>query len=138
MIVPPGIPPGSSYFVEIAIGEGLIPLLVSPVLLFYLFYRLGKGVVLPERYLGVSASIFLGGAIGYTVSYFLSPFALGSVWSSSFPDLAAEVATAFDFFLLFLNRGFDTMFPAFVAIAFANYRIRKQSAPGPRTSKAYE
>jgi len=107
----------------------VLSFLINPILLFYVFYRLGKPVRLEDRYISVCASIFVGGMVGYAVPYFLVPVAFGSSWSSFFPDYMFFLATASSFAIGFVSAGLGVLFPSFVAIAVANYRTKKQLVP---------
>jgi len=125
-----------SYFFAGAVAGSLISFLVSPVLLFYVFYRLGKSVVLSERYLRICVGVFLGGMIGYSVAYFLLPIAFGSVWGFAFPNLLSVVFSVPSLALFFVRAGLDTLFPAFVAVAIANYRTQTQRVSEQPTTES--
>ena len=109
--------------------------LINPVLLFYVFYHIGKRVQLEDRYVFVGASIFVGGVVGYTVPYFLVPVAYGGSWSAVFPDFGFFLATASSLGLVFIGAGLGVLFPGFVAIVVANYRTKKQPVPNEQATQ---
>jgi len=118
----------SGFFIG-GVVINILSFLINPVLLFYVFYRLGKRVRLEDRYVPVGASIFLGGMVGFVVPYFLVPVAYGSSWSSFFPDFGFYLATASSLALVFISAGLGVLFPSFVAIAIANYRTKRPLNP---------
>jgi len=127
LVFPPASIGGSLLLQILALS--LPSFLINPVLLFYVFYRLGKKVPLAERYISVGISLFVGGMLGYVVPYFLDPVAFGSSWGFAFPDLLSLTATILDLTLLFVRAGLDTLFPGFVAIAIANIRSKSNWPP---------
>ena len=120
---------GISGFFLASLAINALSFLINPVLLFLVFYRLGKRVQLGDRYVSVGASIFVGGMVGYVVPYFLVPVAFGSSWSSFFPDLVSVLVIASSFALGFVSAGLGILFPSFVAIAVANYRTKRLLNP---------
>ncbi|MDV3278332.1 MAG: hypothetical protein LYZ69_07685 [Nitrososphaerales archaeon] len=102
--------------------------LVNPVFLFVVFYRLGRKIDLTENYASVAIYIFIGGLLGGSVSFFLMPVLLGGSWGAAFPDILSVVTTVTSFSVLLVRSGLDILFPAFVAIAFANLRSGRLSA----------
>ena len=113
----------------------ILSFLINPVLLFYVFYNIGKRVQLEDRYVFVGASIFVGGVVGYTVPYFLVPVAYGGSWSAFFPDFGFFLATASSLGLVFIGAGLGVLFPGFVAIVVANYRTKKQPVPNEQATQ---
>ena len=126
---------GGSLLVSV-LALNLPLFLVNPVLLFYVFYRLGKKVPLAERYISVGVSLFVGGMLGYVAPYFLINVALGNSWSFAFLDSLPLIATILYLMLLFVRAGLETLFPGFVAIAVANIRSKSNWPPraGPESS----
>ena len=110
-----------------------VPFLVSPVLLFFVFYKLGKGVPLAERYLHVSGLLFSGGVVGAGATFFLFPLALGAGAEAAFPSPLSVVATVLGFLYIFVGFGLGALFPGFVATAVANFRGKGRDAGGPDT-----
>jgi len=125
---PPSGFTGSSFLLrQFFLGE-LAPFLVSPVVLFLVFYRLGKGVSLTERYRRVAGLAFAGGALGSGATFLLFPLALGGTWGYAFPDLLSALGTVAGVTYAFVSFGLGTLFPGFVAIAVANFRMRGKKA----------
>lgn len=120
----PPIPEGSGFLFNQFLLFSLLPFLVSPALLFCVFYRLGRNVQLAERYGSVIVSLFAGGLVGTAPVYFLLPIALGSTWGAAFPDLLSVVTTAGGYLLAFVGYGLGALFPGFVAVTVANLRVR--------------
>ncbi len=121
------IPPSSYLFLVLAIS-GYASFLVNPVFLFVVFYRLGRKIDLAENYASVAIYMFVGGLLGGSVSFFLLPALLGSSPGGAFPDILSVVTTVANFSLLLVRSGLAILFPAFVAIAFANLRSGRLSA----------
>ena len=102
--------------------SSLVQFAINPVLLFYLFYRLGKHVNLSERYLSVMVNVFIAGTIGVAVPGLALPLVLqgsSSYLSGGFFSLITILAEEA---VVFVEVGVGTMFVAFTAIALANIR----------------
>ena len=123
----------SSLLKQFLLGE-LAPFLVSPVLLFFVFYRLGRGVSLANRYKRVAGFLFAGGVVGSGTTFFLLPLAFGATWGYAFPDLLSALTTVAGSTLMFVGFGLGALFPGFVAIAVANFRGRERSSNSTITS----
>ena len=89
---------GSSSFLFMAFAfQELLPFLASPVLLFCIFYRLGKRVSLVERYRRVVVLLFAGGMIGGEAVFWFAPLGLGETPGAALPDLLSIVVAAGSF-----------------------------------------
>ena len=100
----------------------LVQFAINPVLLFYLFYRLGKHVTLSERYLPVLINVFVGGTIGAVVPQLVLPIVLQGSSGYFSGDFLSLITTLIDEAVTFVEVGVGTMFVAFTAIALANIR----------------
>ena len=113
----------------VTIALDLPAFLVNPVLLFYVFYRLGKKVRLKERYVSVGAGVFVGGVLGGLAYYPLLLLVRGSSLGVVFPDLLSAIGWTIAFLLGFVGYGLGALFPGFVAITIANFRRKEQLGP---------
>ena len=111
-----------------------MPFLPSPVLLFFVFYRLGRKVSLAERYPRVAGQLFAGGVLGAGTAYLFLPMLFGGVWEGAFPSFLSAVATGLGLLFVFVSFGLGTLFAGFVAIAVANFRERARSRTVPDSS----
>lgn len=118
--------PPSEFSDIVTLALGLPAFLVNPVLLFYVFYRLGKKVRLKERYGSVGAGVFVGGLIGRLAYFPLQLLVRGSLFGAVSPDLLSVIGGTVALLLGFVGYGLGTLFPGFVAITIANFRRKEQ------------
>ena len=117
----------SSFFFKEFLILGLAPFLVSPVLLFFVLYRMGSAVPLARRWKRVAGLLLAGGAVGSGAVFFLLPLALGAKVGYAFPDLLSVLTTVLGYTLMFVEFGLGTLFPGFVAMVLANFRGTKKT-----------
>lgn len=109
--------------------SSFLSFLISPVILFLVFYRLGKRVDLEVSYPVVTIGLFMAGLVGSSVVYFLlAPVLLGGRVGVSLPDTMLSIAVILNLILTLIGFGLSVLFPAFVAIALANFRSKHSKA----------
>lgn len=113
--------PGSYLFLIFSLPF-FITFLINPVILFVVTYVIGKNVELSKHYVAVGLSLFLGGLIGGSVTYFLLPELFGVQWKSAFPDALSFVTTVTDFGIMLSGSGFSMLFTEFFGVPLAYLR----------------
>ncbi len=123
---PPALPEGGLYLVQ-----DLGAFLISPCLLFALYYKFGKGVDLAATLRAASVSLFLGGGVGAVLTILSTAViydrldSLASYFASWFTDgwVFGQVVVAI------ASAGLFTLFVGISAVVIATRGSRVQSPP---------
>ncbi len=125
----PNLPAGHYQFLFYSWSDLLpfLPFIVSPVLLFLVFYRLGRRADVGGSYILVATNLFIGGVVGTSIPYFLSPpLIFGRHWAVVSPDTSSFATTIVGLLLTLIGFGLSVLFPAFFAITIANFRSKSR------------
>jgi hypothetical protein len=130
-VITPNFLPASSQplpYQALDFGSSLGTFLISPVLLFYAFYRMGKGLDLSFLWKSITGSVFLGG-VAATILGLLMDIALwsGGDLANISATLSSEFGNAWNLSSLTLNcveEGLYSTFVAVTAIFFFDYRMK--------------
>ena len=121
-----GPPPNFGFFFSNLIVS-LTNFLVNPCLTFAIFHLWGSkrvSLYFRDNYLRIVLLLFLGSAIGYTVTYFALLFAMGA--TGTFPTLLSLIVWSLANLLQIVGIGLGIAFVGFTALGISYFRRSKK------------